>query len=144
MNICKEYSKNDKDDEKIGKIVRRHVEVLLKMKRRMKAILDISEKHAVTDLIDTSSKLFIERSYNQNPSTRVKNKSDYNQKVTTITNYKYFEFDSPSFSRVPFASTPLTRSATHKKHQFDKIPDRPLKFMSDHIAVLVKTFTNKK
>ena len=145
LNICKEYSKYEKDDEKIGKIVRRHVEVLVKMKRRMKAILDITEKYAVIDSSDKSSKSFSAKSYNLDPSTRVKNKTDYNQQATTITNYKYFEFDSPSFSRVPFASTstPLTGLATNKKHQFDNIPNRPLKFMSDHIAVLVKTFTNK-
>ena len=36
INICKEYSKDEKDDEKIGEIVSSHVHTLVKMKRRMK------------------------------------------------------------------------------------------------------------
>ena len=50
--ICNEYCKNKRDDGTIGYLVKKHIQGLVKMKRRIKQILDVSEKYAMIDLLD--------------------------------------------------------------------------------------------
>jgi hypothetical protein len=41
-NICREYSKDNRDDKKVSDLVNKHIQALVKMKRRMKHIIDVS------------------------------------------------------------------------------------------------------
>ena len=106
--ICKEYSKDERDDGTIGYLVKKHIQGLVKMKRRMKQILDVSEKYAVIDLLD-KGKVVDEQKINLNLSTRGKDNEDKSQSVPPFNSYKYFGFDSPSFLRkhLPENSSPI-------------------------------------
>jgi hypothetical protein len=97
--ICNEYYKNERDDGTIGYLVKKHIQSLVKMKRRMKQILDVSEKCAVIDLLD-KRKVENEENKDLNLSTSVKDNEDQTHSVQPFPSYKYFSFDSPSFSRI--------------------------------------------
>ena len=49
-NICAEYCKDNRDDKKVSDLVNKHLPALVKMKSRMKHIVDVSEKYTVIDL----------------------------------------------------------------------------------------------
>ena len=140
--ICKEYSKDERDDETIGYLVKKHIQGLVKMKRRMKQILDVSEKYAVIDLLD-KGKVVDEQKINLNLSTRVKDNEDKSQSVPPFTSYKYFGFDSPSFLRKhsPENSSPIVDG---RNRHFGKDSSRSIKFLSDYMLVLAKTYTHSK
>ena len=69
------------------------------MKRRMKQILDVSEKYSVIDLFD-KRKVVDEENKDLNLSNSVKDNEDQTHSVQPFPSYKYFSFDSPSFSRI--------------------------------------------
>jgi len=142
LNICEQYKKDDRDDVRIGYLVKRHIQILVKMKRRMKAILDVSEKYSVTKQLDTTNVFDAEKD-DLSLSTGVKDKEDHNQVTTKFPNYRYFLYDSPSFSRIPLPLKSACSSSSRPKDQFGETPLRPLKFFSDHIFVLAKTFKKK-
>ena len=81
--ICKEYSKDERDDRTIGYLVKKHIQGLVKMKRRMKQILDVSEKYAVIILLD-KMKFVDEENKDLNLSTSVKDNKDQTQSVQPL------------------------------------------------------------
>ena len=89
-NICEEYGKH-RDDNKISEIVNKHVDILQKMKRRVKHIIDVSEKYAVIDFVTVNNN-FSEDSFDLDPSAGMK---DQRRKIQKENN-RYS--NSPSFS----------------------------------------------
>ena len=130
----------------------KHIHALVKMKRRMKHIIDVSEKYAVIDLFAMINVLS-EESHDLDPSFSLKDAKDrrLTQDVTSFHNYTYSHFDSPSFSRIPSPSSVFSLDFTESTVSdfdcspiiFGKQPLRPFKSLSDHILVLTKTYTNK-
>ena len=148
-NICEEYCKDARDDKNVANLVNKHIDALVKMKRRMKHIIDVSEKYAVIDLFTTIN-ILSDESYDLDPSSSLKDSKDrrLNKSVTSFHNH----FDSPSFSRSPSPSSVCSLDFKDSKVsdfeclpiKFGKQPLRPFKSLSDHIFVLTKTYTNKQ
>ena len=105
-NICGEYSKDNRNDKKVIDLVNKHIHALVKMKRRMKHIIDVSDKYAVIDLFATINVLS-EESYDLDPLSSLKDAKDrrLTQSVSSLHNYTYSHSDSPSFSRIPSPSS---------------------------------------
>ena len=146
--ICVEYCKDVRDDKKVSDLVKKHVEALAKMKRRMKHILDVSEKYAVIDLFSAISVLN-EESGDLDPSESLKDLKDrrLTRSVTSFCNNTYRLPDSPSFSRVSSPSQSSLSSlscAESDQILFRKNPLRHFQSLSDHLCVLGKTYTDKQ
>ena len=109
----------------------------------MKQILDVSEKYEAIDLMD-KRKVIDEEKDDLNLSTSVKDNEDQTHSVQPITNYKYFSCGSPSFSRIHSPENSSISIVNGRKGHFGKTSSRPIKFLSDYIFVLAKTYTNSK
>jgi len=151
-NICDKYCKDNRDDEQVGHLVNKHIQVLAKMKRRMKQIIDVSEKYAVIELFIAMNALS-EQIDDLDLSRRLKDSKDrrLTESVTSFSNVAQSDVDSPSLSRIPSPSSSCSFEFVessispfdYKPTAFGKKTLRPLKSLSDHIFVLTKTFTNK-
>jgi len=150
--ICSEYCKDGRDDEKVGDLVNKHVDALEKMKRRMKHMLDVSEKYAVIDLFSAISVLD-EKSGDLDPSKNLKDSKDrrLTRSVTSFCNNTYRLPDSPSFSRVSSTSPSSASSLSCAESDFGcpeilfrKNSLRHFQSLSDHMCVLGKTYTDKQ
>jgi len=150
--ICAEYCKDGRNDEKVGDLVNKHVDALEKMKRRMKHILDVSEKYAVIDLFSAISALH-EESDDLDPSESLKDSKDrrLTRSVTSFCNNTYRLPDSPSFSRVSSPSPSSVSSLFFAESNLDcpqillrKNPLRHFQSLSDHLCVLGKAYTDKQ
>ena len=143
LKICKKYCKKERDDGTIGYLVKKDIQDLVKMKRRMKQILHVSEKYAGVKLL-YKRKVVDEENKDLNLSTSVKDNEDQTQSVQPFTSYKYFNFDSPSFSRKHLTENSSISILNGRKRHFGKTSSRPIKFLSDYMFVLAKTYTNSK
>jgi len=150
--ICAEYCKDGGDYEKVGDLVNKHVDSLEKMKRRMKHMLDVSEKYAVNDLFSAISALY-EESDDLDPSEILKDSKDQRstRSITSFCNNTYRLPDSPSFSRVSSPSPSSVSSLFFAESEpgcpqnlFRKIPLKHFQSVSEHLCVLGKAFTDKQ
>eukprot|EP00092_Neocalanus_flemingeri_P087109 GFUD01109867.1.p1 GENE.GFUD01109867.1~~GFUD01109867.1.p1 ORF type:complete len:262 (+),score=60.23 GFUD01109867.1:47-832(+) len=148
-NIYEEYCKDNRDSDKVSDLVNKHIQVLVKMKRRMKHIIDVSEKYAVIDLFENIHVLSEQR-YDLDPSCSLKDRKDIRltKSLTSLSNDANTDFNTPSFSRMPSPSLSYSESSiSHLDCQqivFGKQSLRPLKSLSDHMFVLTKTYTSKQ
>jgi len=149
-NICEEYSKPGRDDDKVSDLVNKHIAVLEKMKRRMKHIIDVSEKYAVVDIFTAIDDLS-EDSFDLDPSSGVKDQR-MTQSVTSLSTDKYGSYSSPSSSRISSPSSLYSSKSTASSRSslsLTRFPNskpslRPIKSLSDHISVLTKTYSSKQ
>jgi len=152
-NICENYCNVKSDETKVGHLVKKHIQVLEKMKRRMKQIIDVSEKYAVIELFIIMNAIS-EKSDNLDLSSSLKDSKDrrLTQSLTSFSNVAHSDVDSRSLSEIPspsslcsfaFAESSIS-SLDCQPSALKKQSLRPLKSFSDHIFVLTKTYTSKQ
>ena len=152
-NICDKYCKDNRDEMKVGHLVNKHIQVLAKMKRRMKHIIDVSEKYAVIELFIIMNAIN-EKSDDLDLSSSLKDSKDrrLTQSLTSFSNVAHSDVNSPSLSGIPspsslcsfeFAESSIS-CLDYQPSVFNKQSLRPLKSFSDHMCVLTKTYTSKQ
>ena len=140
-----EIDKENADHDTISDYVNKHVETIGKMKRRSKQILDISDKYAVEDIFDNIN-LVNECSANLQPPQAVprtrkmsKWQSDVGLMVTDTPGRDTFDPESrlPEF---PDMSRQSSGSSTVRRHS----KKSTILSLTDHLAVLTKTYTGRR
>ena len=131
-----------------------------KMKRRMKQMLDVTEKYAVEDIFDTINLLQqmsnkIKLSPLEGEEERVSRLSRRSQSLTVL---GVDTVDSPSKSTKQQAGVKLVQasSSSSSRRSLSPLTERggggevggrkmnTFKSLSDHLAVLTKTYTNRR
>ena len=138
INRFKEVSRNslhcvkNKPVEKSEQAARKHIETLSKLKRRLKHILDVSNKYAVEEMFDTLNIL------NDMPedlgfdlkhgTVRKKSVRRHNSLITIQKNMLF----------------PTSEGSKKDEDETKKHRGRTLRSLSDHLSVLTKTYTNRR
>ena len=134
-----------------------------KMKRRMKQMLDVTEKYAVEDIFDTINLLQqmsnkIKLSPIEGEEERVNRLSRRSQSLTVL---GVDTVDSPSKSTGRKQQAKLVQSSSSSRRSLSPLTERAggggevhlevggrkmntFKSFSDHLAVLTKTYTNRR
>jgi len=164
--IQEEVEKKDGSVEKIGDLVATHVLEVSKMKRRMKHILDVSEKYAVIDTdinnvpdnflddIDTDKVSKTSSMSLQNLEKR--NSMDSNSSDEDFSLASGSPHSSPGSSPMPpmsehSSSLSVPSLSTSPSSRPSSISPGPVKSsrntfrsLTDHMTVLTKTYTNRR
>ena len=139
----------------MAKEVEKHMAIVGKMKRRMKQMLDVTEKYAVEDIFDTINLLQqmsnkIKLSPLEGEEERVSRLSRRSQSLTVL---GVDTVDSPSKVGVKLVQA---SSSSSSRRSLSPLTERggggevggrkmnTFKSLSDHLAVLTKTYTNRR
>merc|ERR1712037_325447 len=128
--ICEVYSLSESEAEVL---IERHMHILVKMKRRLKHMMDVSDKYFLTDLLDTlhllgqatselAPSIELER-YMSSPSSC----SSFDDLSTSTS---YLSLSSPAISYIASSAAPLPKL-------------RPFRSLLDQLLVLGKTYTER-
>lgn len=137
-----EIDKENADHSTISDYVNKHVETIGKMKRRSKQILDISDKYAVEDIFDNIN-LVNECSASLQPpqeAARTRKMSKWQSvglMVSDTPDRDTFETHHPEF---PDVSRQSSGSNTVRRHS----KKSTILSLTDHLAVLTKTYTGRR
>jgi len=133
--ICEVYrSEWDRGEAEV--LIERHMHILVKMKRRLKHMMDVSDKYFLTDLLDTlhllgqaTSELAppMEENYMGSSPSSCSSFDDLS------TSTSYLSLSSPSISYISSSSSSTT--APHRPKL------RPFRSLLDQLLVLGKTYT---
>jgi len=126
-------------DTKMDARVHKHIETLAKLKRRLKHILDVSNKYAVTDLFDSINLL------QDMPE-------DCMFEVQKVTSKKKHLRKYKSLLSLQKSILNLNKHEPEVNHETEDTIDGPpckpkihtLRSLSDHLGVLAKTYTNRR
>ena len=150
---------NDKENinnEEISDLINRHMEIIGKMKRRSKQILDISDKYAVEDIFDNIN-LVNECSASLQPAETTNNSAKrMNRKIsrsvgvlsavlrTDIPVEEVDGLDNKNLSSVlrENSSSKPRSGSTGGSRQHSKLST--FLSLTDHLAVLTKTYTGRR
>ena len=144
-------------------MVEKHMAIVGKMKRRMKQMLDVTEKYAVEDIFDTINLLHqmsnkIKLSPLEGEEERASRLTRRSQSLTVL---GVDSVDSPSMStrsRQQAGGVKLVQSSSSSssRRSLSPLTERGIggevggrkmntfKSFSDHLAVLTKTYTNRR
>ena len=137
--IC-EVCSSEGERERAEELIDTHVHILVKMKRRLKHMMDVSDKYFLTDLADTldllgqaTSELAhpMEESYVGGTSS-CSSISD----LSTCSS-SYLSLSSPSISYISSSSSSSSSTAPHQPKL------RPFRSLLDQLIVLGKTYTER-
>ena len=129
-NICRKHY----NDENVEDLVAQHIDVLVKMKRRMKQMIDVSERYAVVDMFDTANDM--KDLCDEMDSSMPDKKSRLCRSMLSLE----AELDEVRPRRT--VSECLSKT-------IDVYPDATsrkkttFKALTDHLIVITKTFTNR-
>ena len=147
--------------KEVTKEVEKHMAIVGKMKRRMKQMLDVTEKYAVEDIFDTINLLQqmsnkIKLSPLEGEEERVSRLSRRSQSLTVL---GVDTVDSPSKSTKQQVGVKLVQASSSSSSRRSLSPltehgggggevggrkMNTFKSLSDHLAVLTKTYTNRR
>ena len=138
--ICEVYSLSEWERGRAEMLMERHMHILVKMKRRLKHMMDVSDKYFLADLLDTLHLLGLatselappteEKSYTESSSSSCSSFDDLS------TSTSYLSLSSPSISYISSSS-----SSTETPHHRLKL--RPFRSLLDQLLVLGKTYTER-
>ena len=148
--------------KEVAGLVEKHMAIVGKMKRRMKQMLDVTEKYAVEDIFDTINLLHqmsnkIKLSPIEGEEERVSRLTRRSQSLTVL---GVDSVDSPSMSTRSKQQTGVklvqSSSSSSSRRSLSPLTERgtggevggrkmnTFKSFSDHLAVLTKTYTNRR
>ena len=149
--------------KEVGGLVEKHMAIVGKMKRRMKQMLDVTEKYAVEDIFDTINLLQqmsnkIKLSPIEGEEERVSRLTRRSQSLTVL---GVDTVDGTSKSKQTNAGAKLvkTSSSSSSRRSLSPLTERggggggemvggrkmnTFKSLGDHLAVLTKTYTNRR
>jgi len=136
--ICEVY-RSEWERERAEVLIERHLHILVKMKRRLKHMMDVSDKYFLADLLDTlhllghaTSELSpqLEERYMESTPSSCSSFDDLS------TSTSYLSLSSPSISYISSSS-----SSTEAPHHRPKL--RPFRSLLDQLLVLGKTYTER-
>ena len=142
-NICNKFSKGEKTDT----LVKKHNDILAKLKRRLKHILDVSEKYAVEDIF---SNINILKEMSQEMEPPAQNSADSFERTkrykSLISLQKIIIQDKTDFQGMVYSENNSERSKPdeNEKNILKKQKVRTLRSLGDHMTVLTKTYTNRR
>merc|ERR1712045_649348 len=138
-----EIDKENADHDTISDFVNKHVETIGKMKRRSKQILDISDKYAVEDIFDNINLVNECSESLQPPSiTRTRKMSKWQSVGLMVSDTPDRDTFDPE-SRLPElsdVSRQSSGSSTVRRHS----KKSTILSLTDHLAVLTKTYTGRR
>jgi len=144
--------------KEVGGLVEKHMAIVGKMKRRMKQMLDVTEKYAVEDIFDTINLLHqmsnkIKLRPIEGEEERVSRLTRRSQSLTVL---GVDSVDSPSTRSKQQGGVKLLQSSpsSSSRRSLSPLTERgstgtggkmkTFKSFSDHLAVLTKTYTNRR
>ena len=133
-NICRKH----RDGEEVDGYVIKHLSVLVKMKRRMKQMLDVSEKCVVVEMIDTANELkdWLEDA----KDIRTIDEKEPRLSKSTLSLEAELDEERPrprnSVSECLSSSIEACPATTRQRRTF--------KTISEHVIVITKSFTAKQ
>jgi len=159
-DICKKHGK----ENDVTSLVIKHIDVLGKMKRRMKHMVDVSEKYAVTDMFDTLNMLHeMEEQLNpqlckvnevNSPNNRTlsrQSKSMFSINNACLDNMPEVESASPRSIRIKsiggseISSSEVSSAMSTKEGVYSRGPKmNTFRSLTDHLTVLTKSYTNRR
>ena len=139
--ICEAYSLSEWERGRAEVLIERHMHILVKMKRRLKHMMDVSDKYFLTDLLDTlhllgqatselAPSIELER-YMSSPSSC----SSFDDLSTSTS---YLSLSSPSTSYTSSTSCSSSSSSAPSRPKL-----RPFRSLVDQLVVLSKTYTEQ-
>jgi len=148
-------NKENVNNDEISDLINRHMEIIGKMKRRSKQILDISDKYGVEDIFDNIN-LVNECSASLQPAESTNNSAKrMNRKISRSvgvlsaalrTDIPVEEVDGPdnvnNVLRESNSSSKPRSGSTGFSRQHSKLST--FLSLTDHLAVLTKTYTNRR
>ena len=133
--ICEVYrSEWDRGGAEV--LIERHMHILVKMKRRLKHMMDVSDKYFLTDLVDTLH-LLGQATSELAPPIELERYMDSSSSCSSFDNLStstsYLSLSSPSISYISSSSA----AAPHH------LKLRPFRSLLDQLVVLGKTYTER-
>ena len=135
--ICEVYSLSESEAEVL---IERHMHILVKMKRRLKHMMDVSDKYFLTDLVDTLH-LLGQATSELAPPIELERYMDSSSSCSSFDNLStstsYLSLSSPSISYISSSSSSSSAAAPHH------LKLRPFRSLLDQLVVLGKTYTER-
>ena len=132
--ICEVYSLSDWERGRAEVLIERHMHILVKMKRRLKHMMDVSDKYFLTDLLDTLHLLGQATSELAPPielERDMASPSSCSSFDDLSTSTSYLSLSSPSY---------ISSSSSTAPHHLKL---RPFRSLLDQLVVLGKTYTER-
>eukprot|EP00092_Neocalanus_flemingeri_P029118 GFUD01031606.1.p1 GENE.GFUD01031606.1~~GFUD01031606.1.p1 ORF type:complete len:256 (-),score=71.26 GFUD01031606.1:219-986(-) len=136
-NSMEDISRKHHSDIKVDDCVANHINILVKMKRRMKQMIDVSEKYSVVDMFDTVNNMS-ELCEEMDPSLQDKESRLCKSLLSLDTVLE----DSTLSSRFRTESESMSKTADNIVPTFRK--KKTFKALTDHLIVITKTFKIRK
>jgi len=130
-------SMKNHSDIKVDDLVSKHINILVKMKRRMKHMIDVSEKHAVVDMFDTVNSMK-ELCGEMDPSMHDKESRLCKSMLSLDTILEDSSFSTRFRTESESMSTTIDKDCSTVKKK------KTFKALADHLIVITKTFTSRK
>eukprot|EP00092_Neocalanus_flemingeri_P028562 GFUD01031018.1.p1 GENE.GFUD01031018.1~~GFUD01031018.1.p1 ORF type:complete len:284 (-),score=87.93 GFUD01031018.1:111-962(-) len=141
-NICQAHREAE-SPQAVTQLVEKYSKVLGKMKRRMKHMIDVSEKYAVVEIFDTIN-ILNEVSKDLDSTVNC----DQRRSVISLGDLHYPSLDSPLSSldnpTRKFSDSSMSSGSSSGQQSDEKVKGntKTLRSLSDHLCVLRKTFLN--
>ena len=166
-NICDAYWKEEKEGDKcegrgeegvrggrVGKLVKQHLHILVKMKRRLKHMMDVTDKYLLSSMVDTLGSPTILHCTHLDPSLQGKFLQSRSLSVSqsidsssssesldySVSPQLYLSYSSPSISCSRSTSC-SPNSTVSSKLDLTNRKLMTLRSVSDHLGVLTRTYT---
>ena len=140
--ICQEFCKEERNEEIVSHYVKKHIQSLEKMKRRMKHMIDVADKYSEREFV---TRVKNESNFDHNLSASMKDLKD-RRKVVKFMNLSYIQSYSPSISPLyplEIVAAPSFKMTTDYS-EFEPILKvksmSTMKSLSDYLCVLTKTY----
>merc|ERR1712130_874170 len=143
--ICEVYSLSECERESWAEVlIERHMHILVKMKRRLKHMMDVSDKYFLTDLLDTLHLLGQATSELAPPMEgegyNMDSLSSSSSFDTLSTSPSYLSLSSPTIPSISCTSSSSSSSSTAPSRHLKL---RPFRSLLDQLVVLGKTYTER-
>jgi len=141
-SICQAH-KNPQSPQAVTMLVEKYSKVLGKMKRRMKHMIDVSEKYAVVEIFDTINILNevskdLDSTANSDQRRSIISLGDLHN---TSLDYAFASLENPS-RKSSDSSMSSELSSGSQADEKGKWKTKTLRSLSDHLCVLSKTYLN--
>eukprot|EP00092_Neocalanus_flemingeri_P003853 GFUD01004149.1.p1 GENE.GFUD01004149.1~~GFUD01004149.1.p1 ORF type:complete len:257 (+),score=93.13 GFUD01004149.1:112-882(+) len=136
-NICNKTA----NDNQVTTLVAKHIDILARLKRRLKHILDVSEKYAVEDLFSKINLLKEMSDEMDNPT------QNHNEGKESRRRYKsLISLQKMIIQDTTEAKTSIEREKSVEKEIIlaKKQKVKTWRSLTDHLTVLTKTYTNRR
>merc|ERR1712233_281893 len=143
--ICEVSSLSECERESWAEVlIERHMHILVKMKRRLKHMMDVSDKYFLTDLLDTLHLLGQATSELAPPMEgegyNMDSLSSSSSFDNLSTSTSYLSLSSPTISSISYTSSSSSSSSTAPSRHLKL---RPFRSLLDQLVVLGKTYTER-